>query len=209
MNRIASQTPAQGSQFAPGPYVLAALIIIAALTRLIPHPPNFSPIEAVALFGGAYFANRMLAVAVPLIAIFISDLVLGPLQGGQFLAYFHDGKEYLEYFLSARSLGIYACVALSAMLGFGLRGKVNGARVLGYSLAGSVLFFLVTNFVVWLTAVSIVHYPACMSGLLPCYVAALPFFQWTVLGTLFYSAILFGGFALLRQRVPALRAQTV
>jgi hypothetical protein len=52
-------------------------------------------------------------------------------------------------------------------------------------------------------------YPACTTGLVPCYAAAVPFFQWTVLGTLFYSALLFGGFALLRRAVPALRAQTV
>ena len=92
------------------------------------------------------------------------------------------------------------------MLGFGLRGKVSGGRVLGYSLAGSVLFFIVTNFGAWLGASM---YPQTMAGLGAAYVAGIPFFQWTVLGTLFYSALLFGGFALLRKQVPALRAQTV
>jgi hypothetical protein len=129
------------------------------------------------------------------------------LQGGQFLAYF-DGKEYLDYFLSTQSFAIYACIALSVALGFGLRGKVNGGRVLGYSLAGSVLFFVVTNFIAWLTP-PLTENAACTAGLLPCYVAAIPFFQWTMLGTLFYSAVLFGGFALLRRKLPALRAQTV
>ena len=81
--------------------------------------------------------------------------------------------------------------------------------MLGYSLAGSVLFFLVSNFGVWLTAQMVPGYPACTAGIVPCYAQALPFFQWTVLGTLFYSALLFGGFALLRRHVPALRAQTV
>jgi hypothetical protein len=208
MTRPAPSTPAKTALFAPGPLTLVALMVVAALTRLLPHPPNFSPIEAIALFGGAYFASRALAVAMPLVAIFISDLVLGPLQGGQLLAYF-DGKEYLDYFLSAQSFAIYACIALSVLLGFGLRGRVNASRVLGCSLAGSVLFFVVTNLAVWATAVPLAGNTACTSGLLPCYVAAIPFFQWTVLGTLFYAALLFGGFALLRQKLPALRAQTV
>jgi hypothetical protein len=208
MTRPSTAPPATNALLAPGPLTLTILMVAAALTRLLPHPPNFSPIEAIALFGGAYFASRALAVAVPLVAIFISDLVLGPLQGGQLLAYF-DRKEYLDYFLSPQSFAIYACIALSAVLGFGLRGKVNGGRVLGYSLAGSVLFFVMTNFAVWMTATPLDGNLACTSGLLPCYVAAIPFFQWTALGTLFYAALLFGGFALLRRKLPALRAQTV
>ena len=184
------------SLFAPGPLALAGLIVLAALTRLLPHPPNFSPVEAIALFGGAYFAARGWALVVPLVAMFLSDLALGLVNGGI----------YFDYFASAGFLLVYACIALSTMLGFGLRGRVNGARVLGYSLAGSVLFFLVTNFGAWLGSPA---YPQNAAGLAAAYVAGIPFFQWTVLGTLFYSALLFGGFALLRRQVPALRAQTV
>ena len=191
--------PLQSADTSPrsvsGPLVLAALIFIAALSRVLPHPPNFSPIEAVALFGGAYFAKRHWALLVPLAAMFLSDMVLGLLRGGL----------YLEYFASAGYLLVYACILLSTLLGFGLRGKVSASRVLGYSLAGSMLFFLVTNFGVWLSSPM---YPQNAAGLLAAYVAGVPFFQWTVLGTLFYSALLFGGFELLRKRVPALRAQT-
>ncbi|HZX77494.1 DUF6580 family putative transport protein [Lysobacter sp.] len=196
--------PASESLLAPGPLVLAGMIFVAALTRLLPHPPNFSPVEAVALFGGAYFASRAAAIAVPLMAMFISDLALGAMLGGTYFEHF-TSPAYLATWLT-----VYACVALSAVLGFGLRGRVSGARVLGFSLIGSVLFFVLTNFAVWATATPMTAHPACVSGgLLPCYAAALPFFQWTVLGTLFYAALLFGGFALLRQRVPSLRAQTV
>jgi hypothetical protein len=197
MNHAPSnQTPAS---IAPGPVALAGLILIAALTRLLPHPPNFSPVEAIALFGGAYFASRAWAVLVPVAGMFVSDLVLGAVNGGT----------YFDYFSTASFWVVYACIVLTALMGFGLRGKVNGARVLGYSLAGSVLFFVLSNFGVWLTAQMVPGYPACTTGLIPCYAAAVPFFQWTVLGTLFYSALLFGGFALLRRHVPALRAQTV
>jgi hypothetical protein len=182
---------------ATGPAVLAVMILLAALSRLLPHPPNFSPIEAVALFGGAYYANRAWALAVPLIAMAISDVALGVVNGGI----------YMDYFLNAHFVSIYACIVLCTLLGFGLRGRVNGPLVLGSSLAGSVLFFLLTNFATWLGADPHLS-SACASGLGACYVAGLPFFQWTLLGTLFYSAILFGGFALLRLRIPQLRAQT-
>ena len=188
--------PATDTILAPGPLVLAAMILLAALSRLLPHPPNFSPVEAIALFGGAYFASRAWALLVPLAAMLVSDLVLTSTLGGS----------YATYMGGISFWSVYACIALSTLLGFGLRGKVGGARLLGYSLAGSVLFFVVTNFGAWLASP---FYPQTPAGLSAAYVAGIPFFQWTVLGTLFYSALLFGGFALLRRRVPSLHAQTV
>lgn len=181
---------------APGPLLLAVMIVLAALSRLLPHPPNFSPVEAMALFGGAYFANRGWAVVVPLVALLLSDIALGLTMGG----------DYMSYFASLSFWSVYLCIALSTVLGFGLRGQVGGANVLGYSLVGSMLFFVVTNFVTWSGSTM---YPQTGAGLVAAYVAAIPFFKWTVLGTLFYSALLFGGFALLRRQAPALRAQTV
>ena len=176
--------------------VLAGLIFIAALTRLLPHPPNFSPVEAIALFGGAFFASKHWAAIVPLVAMLVADVALGALHGASYASYL-GGHTFWS---------VYACIAVSVVLGFGLRGRVSGERVIGYSLAGSILFFVVTNFAVWLFDPM---YPKTAAGLGACYVAAIPFFRWTVLGTMFYSALLFGGFALLRHRMPALRAQTV
>lgn len=183
-----SQSPIKLS---PGPLVLGAMILVAVATRLVYFfnpglvPPNFSPVEAVALFGGAYFADRRLALLVPLAAMALSDLVIG----------FHN----LLWL-------VYACVAVSTVLGFGLRGKVNVWRVAAYGVIGSTLFFLVTNFGVWLGSTM---YPQTFAGLIECYVAGIPFYKNTLGSTLFYSVILFGGFALLRQRLPQLRAQTV
>ena len=188
--------PAPTTAFAPGPLVLAGLIIAAALTRLLPHPPNFSPVEAIALFGGAYFAAKQWAFLVPLLAMLFSDLALGALHGA----------DYASYLGGVSFWSVYACVALSVALGFGLRGKVTGEHVLGYALAGSVLFFAVTNFTAWL---SNPIYPRTAAGLAAAYVAGIPFFRWTVFGTLAYGALLFGGFALLRRQLPALRAQTL
>jgi hypothetical protein len=178
-----------------GPLLLGGMIVLAALSRLLPHPPNFSPVEAIALFGGAYFARRSAAVWVPLVAMFASDLALGLVNGGI----------YWSYFLSAGYLLVYACIALSAVLGFGLRGRVGVLRVGAYSLLGSVLFFVVTNFGAWLGSPM---YPQTGAGLAAAYVAGIPFFQYTLLGTLCYSALLFGSFAWLRSRSPALVAQT-
>ena len=180
---------------ASGPLLVAGMIVLAALSRLLPHPPNFSPVEAIALFGGAYFAKKHAALWVPLAAMFLSDLALGLANGGI----------YADYFLSAGFALVYLCIALSALLGFGLRGRVSAVRVGAWSLLGSVLFFLVTNFGAWLGSPL---YAQSADGLLAAYVAGLPFFQNTVLGTLFYSALLFGSFAWLRRRSPALVAQT-
>ncbi len=188
--------PAASTLFAVGPLVLAGLIVLAALTRVLPHPPNFSPVAAIALFGGAYFANRSWAVIVPLVGLFLSDLALASIHGGLYGSWFSGVGIWL----------VYGCIALTTVMGFGMRGKVRGASVLGYSLAGSVLFFVVTNFGAWLGDPM---YPKTVVGLTAAYAAGIPFFQWSVLGTLFYAAILFGGFALLRSQLPALRAQTV
>ncbi len=199
-NTSSSNTSRSTTLLASGPLMLAGMILLAALSRLLPHPPNFSPVEAIALFGGAYFASRVWAVAVPLLAMLVSDIALGLSMGGDYWSYVATSLTFWS---------VYACVVLSSVLGFGLRGRVNGARVLGYGLAGSVLFFAVTNFAVWLMATPVSGHNACVSGLGACYLTAVPFFKNTVLGTLFYSAVLFGGFELLRRRVPALRAQTV
>ncbi len=178
-----------------GPLLLVGMILLAALSRLLPHPPNFSPVEAVALFGGAYFSRKATALWIPMVAMFISDIALGMLNGGI----------YAEYFLGASFWLVYLCIALSTVLGFGLRGRVSAWRVAGYGLLGSMLFFLVTNFGTWLGSAM---YPRTGAGLMAAYTAGIPFFQNTVNGTLFYSLVLFGSFAWMRQRSPALALQT-
>ena len=91
------------SVFAPGPLALSGLIVLAALSRLLPHPPNFSPVEAIALFGGAYFASRQWALVVPLLAMLLSDLALGALHG----------DSYASYLGGISFWSVYACIALS------------------------------------------------------------------------------------------------
>ena len=160
---------------------LVAAIACAALFRLLPHPPNFSPIAAMALFAGAYLPRRALAFAAPLAALLLSDLVLG----------FYPGIEF-----------VYASVALTVLIGWAISSRRSALRIAGAAVAGSVFFYVLTNFGTWLT---MDMYPKTMAGLAACYVAAIPFFQNTLAGDLFFTALLFGGFALVERAVPMLR----
>lgn len=195
-----SPAPPATTPLALGPLVLAAMIVLAALSRLLPHPPNFSPVEAMALFGGAWFASRRVALLVPLLAMLGSDLALAWVNGGQ----------YLDYFTSAGFWLVYLAIVACGVLGFGLRGRVRAPRVLGFALMGSLLFFALTNFGAWLADIASAQsiYPANLGGLAAAYVAGIPFLHNTIAGTLFFSAVLFGGFALLRGRLSVLRAHT-
>ena len=161
--------------------ILSAIVAAAAL-RLVPHPPNFAPIAAMALFSGAQLGRHPLAFAAPLGAMLLSDAVLG----------FHSGM-----------LFVYASMAMIVLLGSIALSRLSILRLAGTAMAGSVLFFLVTNFGTWLLSGM---YPLGIAGLIACYVAAIPFFQNTLAGDLFYSGLLFGGFALLERLVPTLRA---
>ena len=164
----------------PRSTVLAGMILVAAASRLCPHWPNFTPIAAMALFGGAHFADKRLAFGVPLLAMLLSDALIG----------FHAGM-----------IAVYASFALVVALGLGLRANRTVFSVGGTALAGALLFFLVTNFAVWSAGAL---YPRTLAGLAECYGAAVPFFRNTLAGDAFYTAVLFGGFALAQRHWPVL-----
>lgn len=161
--------------------VLTMMIVAAALYRVLPHPPNFSPIAAMALFGGAQFSDRRAAFAVPLIAMLISDAVIG----------FH-----------ALMPAVYAAFAMIVCIGCRLRARRSAGYVAGAAVASSVLFFVVTNFAVWAFGTL---YPKTLEGLAQCYLAAIPFFGNTLAGDLLFTGALFGGLAVIEWRVPRVR----
>lgn len=166
------------------------LIIIAALTRLLPHPPNFTPIGAIGLFGAAYFERRWLALVVPFSALFLSDLLLNNV----IYSNFYPGFTWIT------SWWVYAAFALVMAIGWIiLRQKASPQRIISASLTASVLFFLVSNAGVWAESVM---YPKNIAGLMACYAAGLPFLGNTVMGDLVFSAVLFGGFAWVTRYVP-------
>ncbi len=159
---------------------IISVIAFGAVMRLIPHWPNFTPIAAMALFGGAYFSKKHLAFLIPLLAMFVSDLFLG---------------------LHQWMIAVYVSFALVVSIGILLRSRIKVGTVLLASLSSSLLFFIITNFAIWAGSP---FYPQNIGGLIECYVAALPFLNNGLLGDLFYSTLFFGGFYLAQLRFPVL-----
>jgi hypothetical protein len=158
-------------------YTILAFVLIlsAAMSRLIPHPPNFTPVAALALAGGVYLDKRF-AFIVPLAALFISDLFLG----------FHQSMIY-----------VYAGFFAIGFIGIWLRNHKKLRNIATASVTSSIIFFIITIFGVWMIPNSM--YPPTFEGLITCYVAAIPFFQNSFMGDIFYTAVLFGLFELIFQ----------
>jgi hypothetical protein len=156
------------------------LVFAAAFVRLIPHPPNFAPIAAIALFGGAYFTKRWAAFIVPLTAMFITDLFLG----------FHPTM-----------WAVYLSFVLIVMIGVVMIKQKRITNIFFASIASSVVFFIITNFGVWL---STPYYEKTSIGLAACFTAAIPFFHQTLLSDLLFVTILFGLYEILKAKIPAL-----
>ncbi len=177
---------------------IVLLVLVAAATRLVPHPYNFSPLGAIALFSGALLTRRWLAIVLPIAAAFVSDLVI-------------NNTLYAEYYdsfvwMAEGSGWMYLIYGLIAVLGMFVLRTVSLGRVLGGSLGASILFFIASNFICW---PGNPFYAQDLGGLMTCYAAGVPFFPGTVAGDLVYSAALFGGYALLQRYLPELRAVPV
>lgn len=192
---------------------LTFMIVLPAVMRLADLGWNFAPIGAVALFAGATFRNRWLAFAVPLGAMFASDIALG----------WHR-QNFSYYTFHTMMPVVYFCYAISVCLGFGIRRQWNrlDAEEAGSALApggrdahphrpglvprrmvpvafgtlgGSLLFFVVTNFGDW-----VVYYPHTWNSLVECYYVAIPFFRNTLMSDAIGAAVLFGGYEILCRR---------
>jgi hypothetical protein len=163
---------------------------MAALMRLLPHWPNFTPIAAMALFAGTYFDRKQYAFALPIAAMFISDLVIG---------------------LHANMPAVYMSFAITVLIGMAIRKKLSVGSVFLASFSSSVIFFLITNFFSWVASP---YYPQTVTGLTECYIAGLMFFNDSsnglsfflndLLGTTFFSAVFYGSFYLAQMRFPVL-----
>lgn len=162
--------------------LLSGLILLAALFRLFPHPPNFSPMVAVSLLSGAYLGKKFWAFLLPGFAWLATDGFLELLTGQGF----------------HRSMpAVYISMFLIVVLGWHLQGQVAVKSLALASLASSTLFYFLTNFSVWITGNL---YPLNPSGLVACYIAALPFFGLSLLGDLVFVLLLFGTYAALAKR---------
>ena len=168
-------------------WMLIGLTLSAAVSRLIPHPPNMTPLVAMALFGGSQFSDKRAAFLITFAALLLSDMIIG----------FHS-----------QVIATYGCFALIVGIGLWLKQNKNTAKILTAALASSVLFFVVTNFGVWLVDSL---YAKTLNGLIECFIAALPFFRNTLTGDMLYTVVLFGICALFERLSPghfAIRGQS-
>ncbi len=161
----------------------AVMIILAAVMRIMPHPWNFTPIGAMAIFSGAMFRDRRAAFLFPLVALFAGDLFVG-----------------LHRLIPV----VYASFLLSVSIGTRLANHRSILRIGGAVFLGALQFFLVTNFAVWQFSSTYPHTPA---GLAACYVAGLPFVGNSLAGDAFYAALFFGAFAIAEHLFPTLCLQ--
>ncbi len=164
----------------PNFWVVTLMVFAAAFVRLLPHPPNFAPIAAMALFGGAYFNKKSFAFIIPLMAMFLTDAIIG--------------------FYSTAWL-TYLSFALIVVIGIVMLKKVSVKKLIFASITASVSFFAITNFGVWALGTL---YPKTPAGLMESYIAAIPFFQNSLIGDLFFVGVMFGVYELVKHKVPAL-----
>jgi len=161
--------------------VAASLIVLAAAVRIAPHPWNFTPIGAMALFSGAIFRDRRFAFLFPLAALFAGDLFVG----------FHRLMPV-----------VYASFLIQIFIGTWLRERRSAPRIGLAVFLGALQFFLITNFAAWRMFDT---YPQTVAGLFACYAAGLPLFGNTLAGDAVYAVLLFGLFALGERYFPAMR----
>ena len=171
-------------------------ILGAILFRVLPHPWNVTPMAAMFLFSGAVFKSKRQSLLIPLAALMVSDYAVD-------LLLYHGRYAWFSPFTWAGFL-------LIGLLGWTLRGKFNWLSIGALSVAGSSLFFLLTNFGVWFGG-SFNLYPRTMAGLSACYAAGLPFYRNELLGDLAWNAVMFGSYYWLSRRskasVPAVESR--
>lgn len=183
--------------------VMAGVVVLAALARLLPHPPNFAPVTALALFAAATLRPRWLGVALPVAAMFLSDAAL---QVGTQLGFWDGWIAGGTGFYHWTAI-IYLTVAAVACLGFLLRDRIGVGSVALAALGGSGLFFVVTNLFVWSESLfggPLAMYAPTWDGLVECFAMAVPFYRTALAGDVFYCGVLFGGLALAEAVAPRL-----
>ena len=162
--------------------IIICFIVFAAVARVLPHPWNFTPVGAMALFSGAKFGRTSKAFLLPLSALLLGDLFVG---------------------LYRIMPIVYLSFCLSVVIGIFFRNRQSLGPLSVATLLGATQFFLVTNWAMWAFGTT---YPKSLVGLLSCYKAGIPYFGNTLSGDAFYAFLLFGGFALIERTVPAFRS---
>ena len=169
-------------------WYLIILIIAAAIYRVIPNRPfGFAPHIAMALFGGAVIKDRKWAFALPLFSMFVSDALYEIL--------YQNGLSTIKGFYSGQLLN-YLVFGSVVIVGFFMK-RINIVNVFVYSLIAPTWFFLLSNFTVWLGATTI---PQTWAGLIETYALGVPFYRWSIVATVLFSAVFFGAYYLLNRK---------
>ena len=175
--------------------VLSIIILLAAFTRIMPHPPNFSPMAAIGLFGAAHFAKKWQAFFIPLIGIWISDLVINNYvysSSSSNIVWFYSGFywQYISYILII-FVGLFI-----------FNKGISLTKTVGGMISSSGIFFLVSNFGVWAGGTM---YPKNFGGLITCYAAGVPFIHNTIISDVLFTTVLFGTYYLLQVEYSSLK----
>ena len=158
-------------------YINISIVLILIFSRLIPHPPNFTPVIAVAVLSNYFFKNIYMSLSVLFISLFLSDLMIG---------------------LYKNMLFVYFSIFVVSIIFFIYLRFVNYKNLLFASFLGSLIFFFISNFGVWLLGNL---YEKNLDGLLECYFLAIPFFKNTILSTIFYTFLTFFCLNFLKKRI--------
>ena len=176
--------------------ILAVSIIsVAIISRLIPHYPNFTPMESIALFGGSYLIGRSLPFILPLIGLYLSDFILNNFL---FRAYFPDTEGVIWF----SSYMIWTAIAISGIVLIGklLKNRIRPLTVGLASISGSTLFFILSNLGVWMSSTM---YPKTIGGIALCYTEAIPFFVNSAASGLIFSLSSYGLYEFISKRIPS------
>ena len=175
--------------------IISGMILLAAISRFLPialpSMANFSPVGTMALFGGAYFAKKQWAFIVPMMALWLSNLILNNVFYTKYYPTFSFGFE----------LAVFVSFALVVVIGIVLLKRVNVVNLLTANILGTIGFFLISNFFVWAGGTM---YPQTMEGLGMCFTMGLPFLKNTLLSNLLFSTVMFGTFEYFKIQVKEL-----
>jgi hypothetical protein len=171
-------------EFKSSPFLflmIMGMLVLTSLSRLLPHPWNFSPLGAIAIFGGATIGYRYLNILIPLFYVWVSDLLVNNIL---YKSYFNEFVWFYDGFYWQ-----YVNYVLISFLAYHVINSFKVYRIILFSIFSSLLFYLISNFGVWISGSL---YPTDFQGLISCYVAGLPFLKGNLLGDLVYTSVLFG-----------------
>ncbi|MBK8625686.1 MAG: hypothetical protein IPN86_09065 [Saprospiraceae bacterium] len=176
------------------------LMVIGAFGKLLPHIPNFTPTESIAIFGAAYLGSKYMKYIIPLVILYLSDFIINNTIARSFFVE-QEGIVWFDQYMIYNFIALVFIVLVSTKL---LK-KINATNVFLSILSASIIFFMITNYGSWASEKSI--YTNDLSGLLMSYTAGIPFFRTTLLSNLLFSTILFGSYEMIQSLVSKRAAQ--